>query len=67
VTDHQIDRDQIFLPELVLNDFGIDYTAALKPVFDCLWNAAGEKQCAFYGFNREWKIDPSWLDPPTAH
>ncbi len=66
MSEHQIDRDQIFLPEVVLNDFSVDRIAYLKPVFDCLWNAAGEKKCGFYRFNGEWNIDPSWLDPPNA-
>jgi hypothetical protein len=63
---HQIDRDRLLLPEVVLNDFSAEPTATLKSVFDCLWNAAGEERCAFYGSNGEWTIDPSWLDPPTA-
>jgi hypothetical protein len=67
VTIHQIDSNQIFLPELVLNNFGADLVAALKPVFDCLWNAAGEKQCGFYRFNGAWNIEPSWLDPPSTY
>lgn len=67
VTSHQIDRNQIFLPELVLSDFGADLVTALKPVFACLWNAAGEKQCGFYRSGGAWNIDPSWLDPPSTY
>ena len=66
LSEHQIDRDRILLPEVVLNDFLTDLCAALKPVFDCLWNAAGQQQCRFY-VNGEWKIDSSWLDPPNAY
>ena len=66
LSKHQIDRDRIFLPEVVLNDFLTDPRAALKPVFDCLWNAAGQQQCGFYT-KGEWNIDPSWLDPPNAY
>lgn len=67
VSSHQIDRNEIFLTELVLNDLGTDLVAALKPVFDCLWNAAGEKQCLFYQSSGAWNINPSWLDPPSTY
>lgn len=65
LTRHQFDRNQIFLAEVVLSDFGADLAAALKPIFDCLWNAAGEKQCGFYSSGGERNIDPTWLDPPS--
>lgn len=67
LTSHQIDRNQIFLPEPVLSGFGADLVTALKPVFDCLWNAAGEEQCGFYRSGGTWGIDPSWLDPPSTY
>ena len=63
---HQIDRDRIFLPEVVINDSLTDLRAELKPVFDCLWNAAGQQRCEFYR-DGEWDIDPGWLDPPNAY
>jgi len=66
LSQFQIDRDRIFLPDVVLNDFLTDPRAVLKPVFDCLWNAAGQQQCGFYR-NAEWQIDPSWLDPPNTY
>jgi hypothetical protein len=36
-----IDRSPITFPEAVINEFDIDVAAALRPVFDGLWNAAG--------------------------
>jgi hypothetical protein len=64
LSKHQIDRDQLFLPDVVFNDFDADLIATLKRTFDCVWNAAGMEKCYFYSSNGEWKIDPSWLDPP---
>ena len=66
LSKHQIDRDKLFLPDVVFNDFDADLTATMKPSFDCLWNAAGEEKCKFYRMNGKWKIEPGWLDPPTA-
>jgi hypothetical protein len=65
VSEHQIDRNQVFLPEVVLSDFGGDLAVTLKPTFDCLWNAAGIGRCRFYAADGRWNLDPSWLDPPN--
>jgi hypothetical protein len=66
LSKHQIDRDRILLPEIIFNDSPTDPRGELKPLFDCLWNAAGQQRCAFYK-NGEWNIDPSWLDPPNTY
>ena len=66
MSKHQIDRDQLSLPDVVFNDFDSDPIATLKASFDCLWNAAGEEKCKFYTTNGKWNLDPSWLDPPGA-
>jgi hypothetical protein len=66
LSKYQIDRDRIFLLDLALNDLLTDPRTVLKPVFDCLWNAAGQQQCGFYR-NGEWNIDPSGLGPPNAY
>ncbi|MCJ7507274.1 MAG: ATP-binding protein [candidate division Zixibacteria bacterium] len=36
-----IDRDNLLIPEVVLNDFNEDVGKAIKPVFDVIWQAAG--------------------------
>lgn len=36
-----IDRDILFLPEVVLTDYADDIPRLLKPAFDSVWNAAG--------------------------
>jgi hypothetical protein len=33
---HRIDRDQLFLPDVVFNDFDADPIAMLRPSFDSL-------------------------------
>jgi hypothetical protein len=66
MSKHQIDRDHLFLPDVVFNDYDADPIAMLKPSFDCLWNAAGEQQCKFYRMNGEWKIEPDWLGMPAT-
>ena len=41
----------------MFNDFNADPIATLKPVFDCLRNAAGQERCEFYKdeWNGEWR------------
>ena len=63
LSDHRIDRRELLLPDVVINDFAEDPRITLRPVFDSLWNAAGEQRCRFYSASGEWKVDPSWLDP----
>ena len=36
-----IDRDNLLLPEVLIDDYKIDINKSLKIVFDSLWNAAG--------------------------
>jgi hypothetical protein len=67
VSEHQIDRERVMLPEIIVDDFNADIIASSKPLFDCLWNAAGLERCAFYRQNGVWILDPSWLDPPNTH
>ncbi len=62
ISEHQIDRDRVFLPDIVLNTFGEEPTVVLKPLFDALWNTAGLENCGFYHSNGQWNLDPSWLD-----
>lgn len=43
-----IDRDFIPLPEIMLEDYNVDAKTLLKPIFDILWQTAGESNCAHY-------------------
>lgn len=45
---HNIDRDIIFLPEIVIEDYDISPEKILKPNFDLLWNACGFPGCPLY-------------------
>ena len=36
-----IDRDHLFLPDILIEDSGADIRSALSPAFDGLWNACG--------------------------
>jgi hypothetical protein len=38
---NEITENEIYLPEVIINDFEEDVAKALKPVFDMVWNAAG--------------------------
>lgn len=39
--EHSIDRDTLFLPEVVVQEMPFDPAKELKPIFDALWNAGG--------------------------
>jgi hypothetical protein len=38
-----IDRDNLVIPEIVIDSLGADMAKELKPIFDIVWNAAGLK------------------------
>lgn len=38
---HPIDRDNLIIPEVIIEDYEVDVNAQLKYCFDLLWNAAG--------------------------
>ncbi len=63
LSEHQIDRDQVMLPEVVMNDLDQNPIVVLKPIFDGLWNSAGLEKCEFYKQDGSSIIEPSWLDP----
>jgi hypothetical protein len=52
---HEIDRDALLLPEVVLGDFGQKHYEVLRPPFDILWNAAGFPRSMNYEENGEWR------------
>ncbi len=64
LSDHQIDREELLLPEVIVEDFKANPKTILKPVFDSLWNAAGMKNCPYYKDSGEWPLDESWIDRP---
>ncbi|HTV48310.1 MAG TPA: ATP-binding protein [Phycisphaerae bacterium] len=36
-----IDRDSLFLPDILVEDYGMNADRIMKPIFDALWNACG--------------------------
>lgn len=37
----EIDRDLLFLPEIIIDDLDVDPLKILRPLFDLVWNASG--------------------------
>jgi hypothetical protein len=54
------DRDSLFLPEVVFEEFGseTDQIKALKPAFDALWNAAGRFHSPYFDASGRWVGGP---------
>lgn len=48
VRQHGMDRDQLLLPEVFIEDFKQPVEAALKPIFDVIWQAAGLAGSPYY-------------------
>jgi len=38
---YAIDRDHLFVPEVLIESFDCDVEAVLRPIIDSVWNAAG--------------------------
>jgi len=51
-----IDRDQLNVPELMLEDLTRDSAEVLRPVFDAVWNAAAWPRCFNYDQDGRWSI-----------
>ena len=54
-TQAPIDRDSLFLPDSVLEDFLAGAATALRPAFDGLWQASGWGRCFLYTESGEWE------------
>ena len=48
VRSTSIDRDVLALPEHVVDDFSLSATKIMQPVFDMIWNAAGQEKSPYY-------------------
>ena len=49
-----IDRNDLFVPELLVDDRMLPIHKILKPAFDTIWNAAGQPQSPFYNAEGHW-------------
>lgn len=49
-----LDRDNLFLPEVVIESSPFDVATVMRPVFDMLWNAFGYEQSLSYNEDGVW-------------
>jgi hypothetical protein len=49
-----IDRDNLVIPEVVVESFDVDSAKILKPIFDIVWNAAGLQGSKNYDGDGNW-------------
>lgn len=50
----EIDRDMVFVPDLVIEDIAHEPSALLRPLFDVLWNAGGWPASPFFRADGTW-------------
>lgn len=51
-----IDRDELQVPEFMLEDFAKAPADMLRPIFDAVWNAAAWPHCLNYDRNGTWSV-----------
>src|SRR5207247_493994 len=51
---YPIDRNDLVLPELLIEDFNGNAATVLRPAFDAIWNAAGWPQSIDYDKDGNW-------------
>ena len=61
-----IDRDTLFLPDIVIDNYPADLPAALRPIFDALWNASGYPGSPSYDAQGNWLRDQNSLSAGIA-
>jgi len=52
-----LDRNQLALPEIVLETSDTDVFQAIKPALDALWNAGAYPKCPFYDDEGNWTAE----------
>jgi hypothetical protein len=57
---NKIDRDTLLLPEIIIEDFGIDPATTLRPILDALWNSAGWARSYGYDDAGKWGKGPNF-------
>lgn len=48
IDKRRVDRDELLLPDVWLDDLDVDFGRALRPIFDALWQSAGFPQSPCY-------------------
>jgi hypothetical protein len=51
---YPIDRKDLLLPEILVEDLDSEPTRLMQPVFDAVWNAAGWARCKDYSDDGRW-------------
>lgn len=51
IDQEEITENDIYLPEVIINDFEEDISKVLRPVFDMVWNASGSSRSYRYDEN----------------
>lgn len=52
-----VDRDNLILPEVIVDTFEVDHPNVMKPIFDSIWNACGWERSVNYDDDGKWKLD----------
>ena len=50
-----VDRDELILPEVIIEGYGTDPAASMQPLFDMVWNAYGLSRSFNYDEQGNWK------------
>lgn len=51
---HEIDKENLILPEVLIEDYNVEPEEFLKPCFDAIWNACGFPKSRNYNADGEW-------------
>jgi hypothetical protein len=55
-TPHQIDRDTLLLPDVLVEDYAQTAATVLRPVFDAVWQSAGWAGSPSYDQSGRWAV-----------
>ncbi len=59
---HIVDRDNLVINEVIINDKDEDISKSVKPIFDTVWNACGFANSLNYDENGAWGKGPNAKD-----
>jgi Putative DNA-binding domain len=51
---YEIDRDVLLVPDILIEDYGVDVASVLHPAFDAVWRASGWERSMNYDKNGKW-------------
>ena len=51
---NKIDREILYLPEILIEDYTVSVPKFVRPIFDAFWNSAGWRESLGYDENGEW-------------